>query len=193
MNASEAALLTHPTAAWLEACIALAEREGQLVRNKPLRFSDVARLLAEQTGHAQAQCEQHLREVLLWLGGTNKRLLDEGKRYTHLPFKLHQFFSQTGAIYVTWIGTSNVTLHCRPAIMWWANQTDRCFPQSLAVTPAKPSFASRKTRRAANSCHERFIRPKTKMTTSRAVISFRTPTCGIPKPTSNFCPIPGWT
>ena len=25
----------------------------------------------------------------------------QGKRYTHLPFKLHQFFSQTGAIYVT--------------------------------------------------------------------------------------------
>jgi superfamily II DNA/RNA helicase len=101
MDAPESALLAHPTAAWLEACIALAEREGQLVRNKPLRFSDVTSLLAEQTGHSQSQCDQHLREVLLWLGGTNKRLLDEGKRYTHLPFKLHQFFSQTGAIYVT--------------------------------------------------------------------------------------------
>jgi len=101
MNAPESALLAHPTAAWLEACIALAEREGQLVRNKPLRFSDVASLLAEQTGHSQPQCDQHLRQVLLWLGGTNKRLLEDGKRYTHLPFKLHQFFSQTGAIYVT--------------------------------------------------------------------------------------------
>lgn len=101
MDGSEAALLAHPTAAWLEDRIALAEREGQLVRNKPLRFSDVVGLLAEGTGYSKLQCEQHLREVLLWIGATNKRLLDAGKRYTHLPFKLHQFFSQTGAIYVS--------------------------------------------------------------------------------------------
>jgi len=101
MDGLEAALLAHPTAAWLEDRIALAEREGQLVRNRPLRFSDVVGLLAGETGYSQAQCEYHLREVLLWIGATNKRLLDAGKRYTHLPFKLHQFFSQTGAIYVS--------------------------------------------------------------------------------------------
>ncbi|MGH7990787.1 MAG: DEAD/DEAH box helicase, partial [Limisphaerales bacterium] len=101
MDAPEAALLEHPTAAWLEARIALVECEGQLVRNKPLTFSDVAGLLAKETGNSPEQCARLLREVLLWLGGTNKRLLDAGKRYTHLPFKLHQFFSQTGAIYVT--------------------------------------------------------------------------------------------
>lgn len=101
MDASEASLLAHPTAAWLEARIALAEREGELVRNKPLTFSDVASLLATETRQPTEQCAKHLKEVLLWLGATNKRLLDAGKRYTHLPFKLHQFFSQTGAIYVT--------------------------------------------------------------------------------------------
>lgn len=101
MAATEATLLAHPTAAWLEARIALVECEGELVRNKPQTFSDVAGLLAKETGHSAEQCARHLREVLLWLGATNKRLLDLGKRYTHLPFKLHQFFSQTGAIYVT--------------------------------------------------------------------------------------------
>jgi hypothetical protein len=101
MDAGEACLLVHPTAAWLESRIALAEREGRLVRNKPLRFSEVIGLLAAETGQPESQCEKHLREVLLWIGATNKRLLDAGKRDTHLPFKLHQFFSQTGAIYVT--------------------------------------------------------------------------------------------
>src|SRR5262249_15999213 len=101
LEAPEIALLAHPTAAWLESKIALAEREGDLVRNKPLTFSDVADLLATETGHQTDRCAQHLREIMLWIGGTNKRLLDAGKRYTHLPFKLHQFFSQTGAIYVT--------------------------------------------------------------------------------------------
>ena len=100
-DTSEATLLSHPTAAWLEARIALTEREGELVRNKPLTFSAVANQLAEETGFAADKCASHLHEVLLWLGGTNKRLLDAGKRYTHLPFKLHQFFSQTGAIYVS--------------------------------------------------------------------------------------------
>lgn len=101
MDAPEAVLLAHPTAAWLEGSIALAEREGELVRNKPLTFSDVVNRLANETGFAVEQCAKHLREVLLWLGATNKRLLDTGRRYTHLPFKLHQFFSQTGAIYVS--------------------------------------------------------------------------------------------
>jgi len=101
LEAPEANLLAHPTAAWLEARIALAEREGHLVRNKPLRFSEVVTMLANETGLSVAQCDAHLRAVLLWIGSTNKRLLDAGKRYTHLPFKLHQFFSQTGAIYVT--------------------------------------------------------------------------------------------
>jgi hypothetical protein len=101
LDASEAALLAHPTAAWLEAHIALAEHDGELIRNRPLTFLNVAGLLAEQTGHSPEQCVRHLREVLLWLGKVNKRLLDGGKRYTYLPFKLHQFFSQTGAVYVT--------------------------------------------------------------------------------------------
>lgn len=101
MEASEATLLAHPTAAWLESRIALAEREGELVRNQPLTFSHVAKLLAEETGHSAELCAKHLQDVLLWLGATNKRLLDSGQRYTHLPFKLHQFFSQTGAIYIT--------------------------------------------------------------------------------------------
>lgn len=100
-EAPEAALLAHPTAAWLEARIALTEREGELVRNKPLTFSEVAELLAKEIGFSQAQCTIHLRDVLLWLGRVNKQLLDAGKRYTFLPFKLHQFFSQTGAVYLT--------------------------------------------------------------------------------------------
>ena len=101
VNEPESALLSHPTAAWLEARVALAEQEGELVRNRPLTFSQVADLLAKETGCPVDDCAAHLGTVLLWLGATNKRLLDAGKRYTHLPFKLHQFFSQTGAIYVT--------------------------------------------------------------------------------------------
>lgn len=100
-DASESAMLAHPTAAWLEARVALMEHEGELVRNKPLTFSQIVELMAKETGHSIEQCSTHLREVLLWLGAVNKQLLDTGKRYTHLPFKLHQFFSQTGAIYVT--------------------------------------------------------------------------------------------
>ncbi len=101
LNAPEAALLSHPTVAWLEARIALREFEGELVRNAPFTFSAVVELLRGETGHSQDECTRHLRDVLLWIGNVNKRMLNDGKRYTYLPFKLHQFLSQTGAVYVT--------------------------------------------------------------------------------------------
>ena len=36
-----------------------------------------------------------------WTSAVNQRLQDAGHRYTILPFKLHQFISQTGSVYTT--------------------------------------------------------------------------------------------
>ena len=100
-DAPEADLLTHPTAAWLESLIALREQDGRLVRNTPRTFSSVAAELASTTSRGEPECANHLRDLLLWASRVNVSLPPERKRYAYLPFKLHQFFSQTGAVYVT--------------------------------------------------------------------------------------------
>ena len=50
---------------------------------------------------AETQCREFLADLLQWISVVNKRLQDVGRRYTILPFKLHQFISQTGSVYTT--------------------------------------------------------------------------------------------
>jgi hypothetical protein len=101
IGADEHALSLHPTPAWLEAAIALEERDGDLIRRRPMTFEQIAKRLAEDTGLPGEVCEGHLRQVLLWIARVNAALPADRKRYAYLPFKLHQFLSQTGAVYVS--------------------------------------------------------------------------------------------
>lgn len=86
---------------WLENCIALEGRDGELVRGKPKQFSEIVANLADASGVDQDTCGAFLRQLLQWISLSNKRLQDSGQRYTVLPFKLHQFISQTGSVYTT--------------------------------------------------------------------------------------------
>ncbi len=63
--------------------------------------AQIVELLAAETGHPVETCANHLRDVLLWISSVNSALPAERRRYAYLPFKLHQFFSQTGAVYVS--------------------------------------------------------------------------------------------
>jgi hypothetical protein len=94
-------LHAHPVAIWLENRVALEERSGHLVRRKPQRLSDIVAALAQDAGVADDVCRQFLADLLHWISAVNQRLQDAGQRYTILPFKLHQFISQTGSVYTT--------------------------------------------------------------------------------------------
>ena len=94
-------LKTHPVAVWLENRVALEMRDGQLARRKPQKISEIVAALSKDSGLADMVCRQFLAELLQWISTVNKRLQDEGQRYTILPFKLHQFISQTGSVYTT--------------------------------------------------------------------------------------------
>jgi hypothetical protein len=94
-------LKTHPVAIWLENRVALEERDGYLVRRTPQRISDIVAALARESGVAEDICRQFLADLLQWTSAVNQRLQDAGQRYTILPFKLHQFISQTGSVYTT--------------------------------------------------------------------------------------------
>lgn len=95
------ALNTHAVAVWLENRIALEVLDGSLVRRKPHRVTEVVEALSQDSGRDVATCRKFLGDLLHWISAVNQRLQDEGKRYTILPFKIHQFISQTGSVYTT--------------------------------------------------------------------------------------------
>ncbi len=100
-SADEKTLRQHPIAIWLENEIALEEREEHLVRRTPQGIGAVVSALAAASGANETDCRQCLADMLLWVSTVNQRIQDGGSRYTILPFKLHQFFAQTGSVYTT--------------------------------------------------------------------------------------------
>jgi superfamily II DNA/RNA helicase len=96
---SEEKLIKSPLSAWLENRIALDENSSMLVRHKPMQFSLIAYKLAEDTGLDKSLCESQLKKFLRWISNVNENL--EDKRYTYLPYKIHQLISQTGTVYVS--------------------------------------------------------------------------------------------
>ena len=111
-KADENVLKQYPTALWLEQRVALATKNGHLVRRRPMSFSEIVAALSEESGQAEAACRSHLKDVLTWISQVNVTVTSKGSRHTYLPFKLHQFISQTGSVYVTLedIGVRQITL-----------------------------------------------------------------------------------
>ena len=92
-------LMNYPTAIWLENEIALKETEGILVRNKPCRFIDIVLKFEKYTNLPQDKCIKHINAIITWIANVNVKNNDS--HYTYLPFRLHQFVSQTGSVYTT--------------------------------------------------------------------------------------------
>jgi hypothetical protein len=109
-------LRSHPVATWLENQVALEEVEGRLVRRKPKRFSVIVDELSADSGVSQEQARLYLINLLQWISTANKRLQDSGQRYTFLPFKLHQFISQTGSVYTTLDQDENRFITLEPGV-----------------------------------------------------------------------------
>ncbi|MGA2479269.1 MAG: DEAD/DEAH box helicase, partial [Spirochaetia bacterium] len=106
LEGSEPQLMANPLAHWLESEIALDKTGPILARGTPRSLGDIAKRLAETSGAAQALCVQRIRELLLWIAHTNTRIEEESSsggthREAFLPFKLHQFISQTDTVFLT--------------------------------------------------------------------------------------------
>ena len=100
-NEDRSALIAHPVAHWMEREAAIEERGGVLVRRRPRSVGDLAGALSEASGESEAACRAALEAVLLWISTVNAAIQRSGSRDTVLPFRLHQFISQTGSVYTT--------------------------------------------------------------------------------------------
>lgn len=98
---SKTALIRHPLAIWLERSIALIDEDGKFKRNAPESLQSIASKLAVETRIAEHLCSQKIAELLIGAESVNIESIKEKKKETILPFKLHQFISQTGYVYLT--------------------------------------------------------------------------------------------
>jgi hypothetical protein len=93
----EEKLLAHPLANWLENRVVLERKGAWIRRGKPLSLRAIADLLATDSQEPFATCEKQLLELLGW----SETLSTAKQSRSVFPFKLHQFISQTGSVYVT--------------------------------------------------------------------------------------------
>ena len=109
-------LKAHPIAIWLENRMALDTRDGELVRGKPRRRSEIIADLSKDSDQPENTCRAFLQQFLQWISAANKQLQDAGITYTLLPFKLHQFISQTGSVYSTLDQDENRFITLEPGV-----------------------------------------------------------------------------
>ncbi len=100
-NKTKEAILLNPVTIWLERTIAVIKEGEYKRRNAPLSLKAIAEKLAVATDFPEVDCEKKIIEILIWAESLNIESVKEKKKDTILPFKLHQFISQTGYAYVT--------------------------------------------------------------------------------------------
>ena len=137
-DGEEAKLRAHPLAVWLEKRIALEERAGQLIRRAPLRIGEVVAALAEDSGEDETACRVGLENLLLWISAVNQRIQDGGSPYTILPFKLHQFVSQTGSVYTTLEQDKERFITLQPGIYKQDDHSKAIFPNVFSRASGHP-------------------------------------------------------
>lgn len=98
-HATDAELIVHPLAVWIELRIGL-EYTTRLKRRPPMTLVQAANELAQDTGCDVALCEQRLREMLSLLARPSVERGGSGSR-AFLAFKLHRFISGAGLVYAT--------------------------------------------------------------------------------------------
>ncbi|MCF2518526.1 DEAD/DEAH box helicase [Dyadobacter sp. CY351] len=98
---SKNAILENPIAIWLERTIAIKDESVHKRRNEPKTLKSISEALSEITEIDVSDCKRKIIEILVWAESLNIQSAKEKKKDTVLPFKLHQFISQTGYVYVT--------------------------------------------------------------------------------------------
>jgi superfamily II DNA/RNA helicase len=102
---SEESFITNPLSNWLELNIALKFNEGQLERGKPKSITEIAKLLVKATEISEEQAIKVIGELMRWAEFLNNKPDNRNLRKSYLPYRFHQFISQTSI--------AQVTLHSR--------------------------------------------------------------------------------
>lgn len=99
---TEADFINNPLAIWVENEIALDHTSsGTIKRKSPTTINVIVNELSKRTDIPKEKCYDVLVKLLFWAESLNQKAVQERRRVSYLPFKYHQFISQTGNVYVT--------------------------------------------------------------------------------------------
>ena len=102
INNDEENFFTNPISRWLERNIALNIHSNDFIeRGKPIRLSEIVNLLHKESQVKKEETEKVLRKLLQWTEALNKKAVKNKTGKSYLPFKHHQFISQTNTIHIT--------------------------------------------------------------------------------------------
>jgi len=123
---SKKAILKNPIAIWLERTIAIRNEGDHKRRNEPKSLKTIAGEFSLETGISEAEAVKKIIEILVWAETLNIESARDKKKDTILPFKLHQFISQTGYVYLTLENIENrfVTLNPNPFVKLSENEPE---------------------------------------------------------------------
>jgi hypothetical protein len=100
-SADETTFINHPLTNWLEVKIALKDNHGVLERASPRRLKEISAELEKETNQDPVVIEKVLNDLLRWTENLNEKNRIAGTRKSFLPFRFHQFISQTSTVGVT--------------------------------------------------------------------------------------------
>lgn len=93
--------IDHPLTNWLELNIALQDNNGTLERGRPKTLLEISNNLRSVTEHEPKKVGKILNDLLRWTERLNEKNRLSGSRKSLLPFRFHQFISQTSTVSVT--------------------------------------------------------------------------------------------
>lgn len=111
---TEQQLKTHPLAIWLENAIGLVEKEGILIKGKPLTLNAVVQQLSDYCDLPLEECKSAIKSLLESSETINIQLKSNGIRRAYFPFRLHQFISQTGSVFLSLENPGERTISLNP-------------------------------------------------------------------------------
>lgn len=111
---NESSFVSHPLTNWLELTTALRLNDGKLERGKPLSIKSIAQKIQHETEVEFDIAYTTIKDLLQWAEKLNEqnRIAKTGK--TFLPFRFHQFISQTSTVSVTLEPRKNRKITIKP-------------------------------------------------------------------------------
>ncbi len=88
-----------PLTIWLEKKIALEKAGSDLIRKRPMMLNDIEKELSDYSEIDIDRCSKKLKELLIAANTCNSTV--DNIEDAVLPFKIHQFISQSGSVYAT--------------------------------------------------------------------------------------------
>jgi ATP-dependent helicase YprA (DUF1998 family) len=120
--------IKNPVAHWLEENIALESKEGIYIRRKPTTLKEIAKKLAAETEIEEDKINQYLQDLLVWANELNNGLAKDQKL---LPYRIHQFISQTGTVYAT-LGNQDTRSLLMDTSLYAEDGHQKCYPLAFS-------------------------------------------------------------